>query len=260
MKKETIVRIHRIYGALLSISIILAGLCLIAGCLTIYFTGVHTYSREIVAETFSGIAIPIYLCLTLTILGFVWEIISPLEIPKTKPVKAYTFILNRLLEKKDLNQCDDALLLSIRSERKSRKLHTVIRTVLIVISSIIFLCYALNSNNFHPSEINASMIKAMWLLIPCMAVPFVYAIFTVYHNNKSLQREIELVKQLPASVTKNNHESTVSEQHSDKNMNLVRCALLIVGITVMIYGFVSGGTIDVLTKAINICTECIGLG
>ncbi len=260
MKKENFVRLHRIYGVLLSISIILAGLCLIAGCLTIYFTGERTYSREIVAETFSGISIPVYICLVLTILGFVWEFLSPLPAKKKKSTKAYNFILERLVEKKDITQCDGSFLLTLNKERKSRKLHTTIRTILISIFSIVFLCYGLNSNNFHQSEINTSMIHAMWVLLPCMAIPFGYAVFTVYHNNKSLQREIELMKQAPTRETMNTDVSNVPARCTDKSMNIARYALLIVGIAVAIYGFISGGTIDVLTKAINICTECIGLG
>ncbi|MBQ7330725.1 MAG: thioredoxin [Oscillospiraceae bacterium] len=41
---------------------------------------------------------------------------------------------------------------------------------------------------------------------------------------------------------------------------ILRVALLVIGIGVLMYGFLSGGTADVLTKAINICTECVGLG
>lgn len=259
MTKENIVRIHRIYGILLSISIVLAGICLIAGCLTIYFTGERTYSREIVAETFDKIAIPVYICLILTIGGFIWEMIQPQKAIVQKNTKPYAFMLSRLYAKKDLNQCDEALLASIDKERKSRKLHTMIRTLLICISSIAFLSYALNGKHFHQSEINISMIHAMWIMLPCMAVPFLYALFTAYHDNKSLQREIELVKQIPALPEAKNVEAT-SKNTSEQKENILRFALLLVGVTVLIYGFISGGTIDVLTKAINICTECIGLG
>ena len=259
MKNNYIMRIRRIYDVVLSVSIILAGICLIAGCLTIYFTGERTYSREIVAETFSSIAIPVYICLALTILSFVLELICPSEIQKQKPQKPYANILERILAKKEMDGCDQTLLQSINKERKSRKLHIIIRTVLLCISSIAFLSYALNGNNFHQSEINTSMIHAMWVMIPCLIVPFGYAIFTVYYNDKSLQREIELVKQVPSTESRKD-KSEISANSSEKKENILRYALLVVGIGILVYGFVSGGTVDVLTKAINICTECIGLG
>ena len=40
----------------------------------------------------------------------------------------------------------------------------------------------------------------------------------------------------------------------------LRLALLGVGIAIFAYGFFAGGTADVMTKAVNICTECVGLG
>ena len=259
MTKENMVRIHRIYGILLSISIVLAGICMIAGCLTIYFTGEQTYSREIVAETFSNIAIPIYICLALTIGSFVWELIQPSKIQPQKSKKAYTLIWNRLCATKDLDECDDVILASISKERNRRRLHVIIRSILIGLASIAFLTYALNGKHFHQSEINTSMIDAMWILIPCMLIPFGYAVFTTYHNEKSLQREIALLKQVPTRAIKVT-EDTASLSTSSKRTDITRIALLVIGLVVLVYGFVSGGTIDVLTKAINICTECIGLG
>lgn len=40
----------------------------------------------------------------------------------------------------------------------------------------------------------------------------------------------------------------------------LRLAVLVVGIGLFAYGFLAGGTADVMTKAVNICTECVGLG
>ncbi|MBR4862977.1 MAG: thioredoxin [Oscillospiraceae bacterium] len=40
----------------------------------------------------------------------------------------------------------------------------------------------------------------------------------------------------------------------------MRYALLVVAVSILVYGYFAGGTNDVLTKAINICTECVGLG
>ena len=40
----------------------------------------------------------------------------------------------------------------------------------------------------------------------------------------------------------------------------VPLAFLPMAVGLLLYGFFAGGTADVLTKAVNICTECIGLG
>ena len=42
--------------------------------------------------------------------------------------------------------------------------------------------------------------------------------------------------------------------------NPLRTLLLTLGLSMGLWGILTGGTEDVLTKAINICTECVGLG
>lgn len=76
MTKDNKIRFRSIYKILLSISIILAGICLVIGCVSIYFAG-NGYSREIVSATFSKINIPVYMCLGLVVGDAVWELISP---------------------------------------------------------------------------------------------------------------------------------------------------------------------------------------
>jgi len=247
---------RRIYNILHSISIAIAGICLIAGCLSIYSFGNGEYSRQIVAETFSKIAAPVYLCLILTIIGFVWDFIIPSKAESQNKVKPYFHLLDRLTAKKDLSSCDETILNGIYKERKSRKLHTIIRTIIICIAGTVFLTYALNGNNYQ-TDINASVIKAIWILIPCIIVPFVYSVFTAYHNEKSLKKEIELIKKAPA---KENAEESNDTSANEKGIMILRCVLLFVGVGILLYGYFAGGTADVLTKAINICTECIGLG
>ena len=49
MTKDTLLRLHRIYSIVLSVVIVIAGLCLIAGCINIYNLGDKPFTREIVA-------------------------------------------------------------------------------------------------------------------------------------------------------------------------------------------------------------------
>lgn len=257
MTKEKSILLMRIYNIIFSIVICIAGLCLIAGCINIYNMGDHPFSREIVAETFSGIAIPVYLCLAMTIISFILEAVLHSEPKKPAMQKAYQTILNRLYLSRELSGCEEGLQKQILALQKNRKMHCIIRTIVMIVSGIAFLIYALNGNNFHSSNINDSMIHAMWVMIPCLAVSFGYAVFTTYNNNRKLQQEIELVKQIPTTATKK--EDGVSSYYNKKEQ-IARIALVCIGAFCLIYGFVTGGTVDVLAKAINICTECIGLG
>lgn len=256
MTKESTMRIHRIYNLLFSIVIIIAGICLIIGVLTIYHSGDHPFSRESVAATFSTIAFPVYLTLVMAVLSFLWEVASPSDQEKSPTAKDYPAMLSRLYEKKDFSAGDTKVQEEIKSLWKNRKLLIVIRTVLLVVCSAVFLLYALNSANFHQSEINSSMINAMKVLVPCSLISFAYALFVAVHNEKSIQKEMELVKSLPALETSTDGE-IVSEE---KRVSPYRNAILAAAIILIVYGLLNGGTIDVLAKAINICTECIGLG
>ena len=41
---------------------------------------------------------------------------------------------------------------------------------------------------------------------------------------------------------------------------IYKCIGILVALGMLLYGLFSGGAADVLTKAVNICSECIGLG
>ena len=49
-------RLHYIYSILLSVCIVIAGLCLILACIGIYRSGEQPFSREAVADAFSDIS------------------------------------------------------------------------------------------------------------------------------------------------------------------------------------------------------------
>ena len=251
-------RLRRIFDILLCLTITIAGICLICSCLSIYYSGEHSYSRETVAKTFNYIAIPIYIALFFTISSFIVDFFAHEEAKKHPSKKDYKNVIKLLAAKKDLGNCDDTLTSSIAKEIKLRKKHSLLRTILLCLASVVFLSYALNANNFHQSEINDSMIKAMLVLLPCFAVSFAYSVYVAYSNEKSFQRELDLIKKAPASNNRASDESNANK--SEKAVVISKIIILLLSFAVIIYGLVAGGTADVLTKAINICTECIGLG
>lgn len=248
-----------VYSILLSIMLVVAGICLITACIGIYLSGDRPFSAEAVAAAFSGIAVPVYLCLALVIGGWILHGFFPAQSKKLPIQKQYDTILLRLRQKLDPNQCDPELQTQIAKQQKSRQLHKAIGLGLLVIGSVVFLSYGLNGANFDQQDITGSMIRAMYWFLPCLAVPFGYGIFTAYHRRASLQKEIALVKQALAADA----ETAVTpapKKDWGKLLLGLRWALLVAAIVFAVYGFFTGGTNDVLTKAINICTECVGLG
>ncbi len=254
MNNTKFVAIRRIFNIIFSISIFVAGICLIAGCLSIYDWGEGAYTRQLVIDTFAKICVPVYICLALTIACFVWDLILPND-EKVKKFIPYEYLLLHQQDKKDLELCEGEVKSAILKEQKKRKAHTIIRTIIICIAISVFFVYAFNPENYT-SDINSSVIKAMWVLTPCLIIPFAYSVFASIQNEKSIKREIELYKTVPSGEKVSNGAT----DKCDKATVIIRFAVLFIGIGCLVYGYFAGGTADVLTKAINICTECIGLG
>lgn len=253
MASERNSKLRRIYGIALSCVIILAGICLMVACVGIYLSGDEPFSRQAVAAAFSPIAIPVYLCLVMVLAGFVLKYIFPLPTEKPAAAKQYSVMLKRLLNRADLDNCSAELKQQILAEQSHRKKNNRICAFVLAASSLVFLLYALDSSHLHSSDINGSMVRAMCILLPCLAVALAACIWLVLARKKSILHEIELLKQCP---------KTDAPQIAAKSdfVKKVRLALLLAAVALAVFGFVTGGTADVLTKAVNICTECIGLG
>lgn len=248
MTQQTCLRIHKIYGVLLSLSLLLAGVCLMAGCLCIYDGGDPLYSREAVAETFGAIAIPVCLFPFLAVLG--------LFLPGNAPAKkGRRSVPAGLILGKDLSELDAETLFAVAKEQKGRKDRSLILLGLAVLGSLLFLWFAMSPGNREGYDINGYVIRCMWIMLPCLAVPFAFGIYTSFRNAQSLARQWELVKKCPSLKV-----SEAYARKQDMGRRLLASGLLLVAVALIVLGRASGGAADVLTKAINICTECIGLG
>ncbi len=242
------------YRILLSLSLVIAGICLAGQCLAIYQSGDHPFSREVVAAAFSEIALPVYLCLFLVVAGIFLTPLFPC--PKTKPEKNYDLILSRLEATTDLNACPKELEVAVTRLLIRRATVQYIGWGLLAAASVIFLRYGSTPANFDASEINGSMVNAMAWLIPCMVLPFGYGIFAAYHRKASIQKEIALLKTAPEAAK---CAPEAAPTKADRTA-LLRWSILAAAVVLTVVGFCLDGSADVLTKAVNICTECIGLG
>lgn len=290
MTKDKNARIHRIYGIILSALLIIAGICLMVACVDIYKSGDKPFSREAVAAHFSAIAIPIYLCLAAIFGGAVLQLLWPAESKKPRIIKQYDMILDRLYDKTDLEACDISVVREIGALARGRHVHSRIFAGVLALAAISFLMYALNGSNFHRTDINASMINAMVVLLPCLVITFGYAVFITYYIRASLEKEIALVKKAAADYPRKTpapaltatdagadaspsismgatetvpisvSDTSKASKSGDTSALVLRLVVLGIGALLLIYGFATGGVADVMTKAVNICTECIGLG
>lgn len=253
-------RIHLIYSIVLSASAVIAGICLMVACVGIYRSGNSPFTRDSIAAAFKTIAFPVYIFLALMIGGFILDQFLPRETSKPAVQKQYGVILEKLHRKLDLDHCDPALSKAIRKEQNNRGAHKFMSEGLLLVCSIAFLRYAVNIQYFTTEDINGSIIQAVLFFFLCLAIPFGYGVFAAYWNTRSIQKEITLVK--AAIATGATAESTQNEiKKSNANIGIiVKYGILAVSLAILIYGFIAGGTADVLAKAAAICTECVGLG
>ena len=256
MTKEPSPRIRLIWGAAQSLSIAAAAVCLMHGCVSIYRMGDRPFSPEAVAAAFRPIAVPVWLCLGLIAGGFLLELFLPAASSRPKVRRNTALILKRLQAKADLDACEAQLRGDILAQRKKRTVLKRVRALVLIVCAVIFLCYGANPANFHTSQINSSMAKAMLVLLPCLAPCFGFSLYAEYAAVSSMEKEIALLKQAPAAAPKAEAEPSGKSCRIRK----LRIALAVLGAVCLIFGYCTGGTVDVLTKAINICTECVGLG
>lgn len=252
-------RIHLIYSILFSAAAIIAGLCLMTACVGIYRSGKSPFTRDSIAAAFQTVAVPVYIFLALVIVGFLLDIFYPLPIGKQPVKKQYETILANLQKKVDITKCEPALCRAILQQQRSRRMHTIISYTLLALCSFVFLLFALNGQNY-PSDANEAVMTAMKLFFPCLIIPFGYGVFTAYWNKRSIQKEIELVKQaIAAGATAESTQNEIKKSNANIGI-IVKYGILAVSLAILICGFFAGGTADVLAKAAAICTECVGLG
>ena len=136
MKRNILRRIQIVYGVLLSVSLLTAGICLMAGCLVIYSSGDTPYSAQKVAEIFSAVAVPVCVFPVLALLG-----IFLLKSVSAKSGKRS--LSSAIIMGKDLSGCDDATLSAVKKETAGRKNRTALLLGISLLGGAIFLIYAL---------------------------------------------------------------------------------------------------------------------
>lgn len=258
-------RIHQIYGIALTAVTLIAGVCFIAACYGIYTAGLQSnaeqiYSRAIVEEVFSLIAVPVYLCLALTIGSFVLHLALPMSPAKPKIEKNRRLVLSRLQSKTNLDACEEQLRSEIHKVTLSRRIAIAAAATICTVCSAIFLTYACNGKNWAEVKyVTDSMIQSMTVFLPCLSISLASAIIAAYFCRNRLDRQIELMQQASKQAPKQ-PEAKVATVRKPLILNIVRCAIIAIGIGFILYGVNNNGVMAVVAKAVAICTECIGLG
>ena len=245
-------RISSIFKAINSISITLIALIFIFVCFDIYSDGIKSSSLNI--YNVEAISNRISVLLPYLALLFIFIAISTITLSITYEKPHFKYVLSNkskliLAKKKFENLPYKALY----EEKKRIYINVASISILMV-----FLCYSiiyiLNKNNFVSWDLEAVMSNLIINILPEIILSFIVLLIRDSMLDKSYERETSILK----NETKSN--TLVSNDEIEKNYSIIQIFVIIFSILLIAAGIFNGGLKDVLIKAINICTECIGLG
>lgn len=266
------------FGIALAVLTVIVGALFIWQILDIYFSG-HApgyvgdvFSREIVGEHFAKIAPAFWIWIAMIIIGAVIWIIFPEE-KKRKPYSDPVYAIKRL--DKRINLFADY------GEELNKSLGVLRREKLII--AILWLCVALfctagaiyaivylaTPSHFPKSDITGEMINMVKHILPFAAVALILGCAVTVYAGISAKKLLPQAKKLAAvscGVSKlqtiiANIKLVIKRVIGHKYFILgMRISLGCLGVAFVIAGIFNDSMRSVLIKAINICTECIGLG
>ncbi len=261
MSDSTKKKIRLIYGIVLSGLLIVTGILLMVACVNVYQIGARPFTPQNISSAFSKIAVFVWITVGAVLAGGVLTLIFP-EKKKKKPLslKDKKDTLNSLLGRLNPDAVSENLRAKMAAEKKFCK-HLHIATILLCVAlAAPSLVYALDFRHFGADH-DRSVVMACILILPCtfacMGVCLAYSLL----ENASLEHQIALAKTAMIETRDSLVPPAGKESTQDNRVvTIVRIALAAVAIIFMVAGILNGGMADVLSKAANICTECIGLG
>ena len=136
---------------------------------------------------------------------------------------------------------------------------TLRRSIWIATAAVLLLCavmaglFLLNGDNFVSWDLEVVMGEMLVHTAPWAAVALLAVYVALRACDKSCLREAEALRGQPTG-------KPAPLQEKPFPASVLRADLYAAAIVFIVLGVMNGGLRDVLVKAINICTECIGLG
>lgn len=259
MSTTIIKRIKTLYAAVLSACLVATGILLMIACVRIYRIGDRPFTTENIADAFSRIRPIVLVTLALTAVGILLWLFLPSEKKKNKGAMPAKALAARLERKLSPDTCPVPILASIALEKRYRKILRIVTAIACVEAFVPALVYVLNFDHFT-MDYNSNIITACMWLLPGALISLGMCLTASFLMSASEQAQLEDVKRGIAARGKTDAPIEEPVRKSGKGLLIVRIAVFAIAVAMIVMGVLNDGMADVLAKAINICTECIGLG
>ncbi len=261
MPQSTRKRIHLIYGCVLAALTAILGVALILSALGIYSSGPRAYSYASIGAAFWRISALVFIVVGGVIGGIVLNLTIPLENQRPKSVRDDVAVMEKLKARAGA-QPEAAKQVNLR---RIYKIVTAAISVVIMIPPAIYFLLPFfpgwKEKLFTVDNLNGDIIRSVIIvMIPaviCLALCYVCSVLI----RKSLQKEAAIYKKaLAENPTRSPAAKTKKSSKTPTYVWILRGSIVAIGVIFVVVGILNGGMNDVFTKAVAICTECIGLG
>lgn len=269
-------KIRFIYGIGMAVLTVIVGALFILQICAIYASSAQSpYTVESISARFNQIAIPVWVWVAALIGNIVLSFVFPEE---EESPKAQVDIATKLCRMQKRLPENAVGMSTIKQKRKARTVAIIACAVFACVAIAVCLVHLLNENytpiiseDFFPG--GRALADRLVRSIPWIACAFLAAIFVTLFVEKSQEEELALTKTAIAESAKQGIKADKNAQEkknvfqtigeffdSEKGTAIFRILFAVVGVALVVVGIFNGGMYDVLQKAINICTQCIGLG
>lgn len=269
MKERTPKLVRTYYGWIFGAFTLVVGALFLWKVLSLYITGTapdyegaSPFTRERVVEALSRISLAFWLWIAAIIAGFVlWEVFPV----KQKQRKIPDDLQYARLAKRLPDSAPQGLEQDFALVERGRKLIFALKVAawsLFGIAAIYGIVYLAIPGNFPNKDVTAEMLNMAKHVFPCIFAGLVVIAGAAAYEKYAVKSMLPSVKKLTFGLKPNKRRKTAAEVViSDPRFLMgLRIALAVIAVALIIWGALNGNARAIMIKAINICTECIGMG
>ena len=270
-KEKTNKSVRLSYGIILSVLTVAVAVLFVWQVLSIFNSSNapvlerKPFSREIVLTALSKIDLFFWLWVGAIVVGFVlWEVFPVKEANrKICPDLQYARLMGKFPTSAPVGL--EGEYTKVIKERKLIFALKCSAWALFGIACIVGIVYLCIPSNFNNKNVTLEVLDFVKCVFPCIFAGLLLICGAGIYEKYAVKNILPSVKNITKGVKGASQPLTLCEKieavFDNKYVLLgIRIALGVIAVALIIWGTLNGNARSIMIKAINICTECIGLG